>query len=64
LPLSKLQTTSAFDRDFKRLSKHHQRKFRKLVPRFDEAAERAASGEDRPWPKGMGVKPLKGARGV
>ncbi|WP_026911556.1 hypothetical protein [Patulibacter minatonensis] len=60
----KFQTTPAFDRDYKRLSKQHQAKFRKLVPRFNAAAERAAAGETAPWPNGMRVKPVKGAEGV
>lgn len=60
----KYQTTPAFDRDFKRIPKHHQDKFRELVPRFNTAAERAAAGEDKPWPKGMRVKPIQGAPGI
>jgi hypothetical protein len=60
----KFQTTPAFDRDFKRLPKQHREKFRALVPDFNAAAERAAAGEDRPWPKGLRVKPIKSARGV
>lgn len=60
----KFQTTPAFDRDFKRLPKRHQVKFRELVPAFNAAVERAAAGRDRPWPKGMRVKPVKGAPGI
>jgi hypothetical protein len=60
----KFQTTPAFDRDFKHLPKQHQKKFRALVPAFNTAAEQAAAGEDKPWPKGMRVKPVKNARGV
>ncbi|MEV4420378.1 hypothetical protein AB0L40_10455 [Patulibacter sp. NPDC049589] len=58
------QTTPAFDRDDKRLSKQHQATFRRLIPRFNAAAERAAAGEPSPWPNGMRVKPVKGAEGV
>lgn len=60
----KFQTTPAFDRDFKKLPKQHQRKFRALVPAFNIAAKRAAAGDDKPWPKGMRVKPVKSAAGV
>lgn len=60
----KFQTTPAFDRDFKRLSEGHRKKFRQLVPAFNAAAERAAVGDDKPWPKGMRVKPVKSAKGV
>ncbi len=60
----KFQTTPAFDRDFKRLPAEHQEEFRKLVPRFNAAAERAAAGESKPWPGGMRVKPVKSAKGV
>jgi mRNA-degrading endonuclease RelE of RelBE toxin-antitoxin system len=60
----KFQTTPAFDRDFKRLPRQHQKKFRELVPAFNTAVERAASGQDQPWPKSMRVKPIKSATGV
>ncbi len=60
----KFQTTPAFDRDFKRLPKRHQKRFRALIPAFNEAAERAVAGDDGPWPKGMRVKSVKSARGV
>ena len=60
----KFQTTPAFDRDFKRLPARHQKKFRDLVPAFNAAADRAATGEDKPWPKSMRVKPIKSAEGV
>jgi len=60
----KYQTTPAFDRDYKRLPKHHRDKFREAVPKFREAAERAAAGEDRPWPKGLRVKPIQSAEGI
>lgn len=60
----KFQTTPAFDRDYKRLDKQHQDKFRKLIPRFNDAAERAASGQTAPWPNGMRIKPVKGAEGI
>ena len=60
----KFQTTRAFDRDFKRLPPKHQQKFRELITSFNAAAERAAAGEDDPWPKGMRIKPIKSARGV
>lgn len=60
----KFTTTSAFDRDLKQLPRKHYEKFIKLVPAFNAAAERAAAGEDKPWPKGMRVKSVEGARGV
>lgn len=60
----KFQTTPAFDRDFKRLPKQHQRKFREFAAAFNAAAERAATGADMPWPKSMRVKPIKSADGV
>ena len=60
----KYETTSAFDRDFKHLAKHHRDKFKELVPEFNAAAERAAEGEDKPWPKSMRVKPVQGTKGV
>lgn len=60
----KFQTTPAFDRDFKRLPDQHRTKFRDLVPVFNAAAERAARGDDNPWPKGMRVKQIKRARGI
>jgi hypothetical protein len=60
----KFQTTPAFDRDFKRLPKQHRKKFRELIADFNAAAERAARGEDQPWPKSMRVKPIKSAPGV
>lgn len=60
----KFQTTPAFDRDYKRLDKQHQDKFRKLIPRFNDAAERAPSGQTAPWPNGMRIKPVKGAEGI
>lgn len=60
----KFETTPAFDRDFKRLPREHQEKFRDGVPRFHDAAVRAAAGQDKPWPKGLRVKPVQGARGV
>lgn len=60
----KFQTTPAFDRDFKRLPERHRKKFRELVPDFNAAAERAAAGIDKPWPKSMRVKPLENAPGV
>ncbi len=58
------QTTPAFDRDYKRLTKQYQDKFRKLIPRFNAAVERATHGETAPWPNGMRVKPVKGAEGI
>jgi len=60
----KYETTPAFDRDFKRLPAHHQKKFREVVPKFRAAAERAASGENNPWPKGLRVKPVQSAPGI
>jgi hypothetical protein len=60
----KFQTSAAFDRDFKRLPRHHQEKFRALVPTFNAAAERASAGADSPWPKGLRLKPVKSAAGV
>lgn len=60
----KFQTSAAFDRDFKRLPRHHQDRFRALVPTFDAAAERASAGADRAWPKGLRVKPVKSVPGV
>lgn len=60
----KFQTTPAFDRDYKNLPAEHRAKFRKLVPKFNAAAEKAAKGEDKPWPNGMRVKPVQGADGV
>jgi hypothetical protein len=60
----KYQTTPAFDRDYKRLPRRHQQKFREVVPKFRGAAERAAAGEDKPWPKGLRVKPVQGAPGI
>jgi hypothetical protein len=60
----KYETTPAFDRDFKRLPGHHQKKFREVVPRFRAAAERAASGDSNPWPEGLRVKPVQSASGI
>lgn len=60
----KFQTTPAFARDFKRLPEQHQKKFRELVPAFNAAAERAAAGENNPWPSSMRVKPIQRAEGV
>jgi hypothetical protein len=60
----KYETTPAFDRDFKRLPKHHRDKFRELIPKFNAAAERAAAGVNNPWPKGMRVKSIQSASGV
>ena len=61
----KYETTPAFDRDFKRLPVHHQKKFRELVPKFRAAAERTTpSGESNPWPKGLRVKPVQSASGI
>lgn len=60
----KYQTTPAFNRDFKRRPRHHQDKFRELIPRLDTAAQRAAAGKDKPWPKGMRIKPIQGAPGI
>ena len=60
----KFQTIPAFDRDFKRLPKQHQKKFRELMPAFNAAAERAAAGESDPWPRSMRVKPIKSAEGL
>ena len=59
----KYETTPAFDRDFRRLPKHHQKKFPDAVPKFRAAAERAAAGEDKPWPKGLRVKSIQNASG-
>jgi hypothetical protein len=39
-------------------------KFRDAVPKFRAAAVRASAGEDKPWPKGLRVKPIKSASGV
>lgn len=60
----KFETTRAFERDFKRLSRQHQQKFLELVPRFNAAAEAAASGEPNPWPRGLRIKPIQGAKGI
>lgn len=60
----RFQTTATFDRDYKRLPPHHQQKFRRLIPQFNEAADRAAAGASAPWPNGMRVKPVRGAKGV
>jgi hypothetical protein len=60
----KFRTSTAFDRDFKRLPRYRQDKIRALVPSFNAAAERAGAGVDRPWPKGLRVKPVKSAAGV
>lgn len=60
----KYETTPAFDRDFKRLPSHHQKKFRAAVPQFRAAAERATAGASDPWPKGLRVKPVRSARGI
>lgn len=60
----KFETTPAFDRDFKHLPQNHQQKFRTLVPEFNAAAEKAADGDDKPWPNGMRVKTVKGSSGV
>jgi hypothetical protein len=60
----KFERTAAFKRDFKRLPEGHKARFRECIPGFNDAAERAASGQDNPWPKGLRVKPIKSARGV
>jgi hypothetical protein len=60
----KFETTSAFKRDFNKLPEHHKDKFRQLVLRFNDAAEKAARGENNPWPKGMRVKPIKSAEQI
>ncbi len=60
----KYEITPAFDRDFKRLPRHHQKKFREVAPKFRAAAERAAAGEDKPWPKGLRVKPIQSGSGI
>jgi hypothetical protein len=60
----KYQTTPAFDRDFRRLPAAHRATFLALVPRFNVAAEGAARGQPAPWPNGMRVKPVQGAKGV
>lgn len=60
----KFQTTPAFDRDFKRLAREHQRKFRDSVGAFHDAAVRAAAGQDNPWPRALRVKPVRRVHGV
>lgn len=60
----KFQTTPAFDRDVKRLPSQHRKKFRDFVGSFNAAAQRAAAGEDKPWPNAMRVKTVKGAEHV
>lgn len=60
----KFETTPAFDRDFKRLAPEHQKKFREQIPGFHAAAVRAASGDAKPWPNGLRVKPVHSAAGV
>ncbi|MBU3673784.1 MAG: hypothetical protein FGM34_01840 [Solirubrobacteraceae bacterium] len=61
----KFQTTPAFDRDYRSLPAEHRRAFReKALPRFHDAAERAAGGGADPWPRSLRVKPVQRATGV
>ncbi len=53
-----------FEREFKRLPESHRRGFYAAIPRFKEAAERAAAGEANPWPAGMRIKKVQGKSGV
>lgn len=60
----KYRTTPSFLRDFKKLPDHHQDKFKHLLPAFNAAAEKAARGAANAWPKGMRVKPVRGAPNI
>lgn len=58
------RTTPAFDRDYRGLPPAHRAAFRAAASAFNEAAERAARGEDRPWPNGLRVKRVRGTDDV
>ncbi len=60
----KFEALARFEREFKRLPDAHRRTFYAAVPRFGEAAERAAGGEANPWPAGLRVKKVQGKSGV
>jgi hypothetical protein len=60
----KFNATPRFDREFARLRESHRKAFYAAVPRFKEAAERAAAGEASPWPAGLRVKKMQGMIGV
>ncbi len=61
----KYERADTFKRDYTRLSKQHREKFRdKATTQFHDAADRAAKGEDNPWPNAMRVKAVQGHPGV
>jgi hypothetical protein len=60
----KFEALSRFEREFEALPKAHRRTFYAAIPRFREAAERAAAGEANPWPTGLRVKKVQGKSDV
>ena len=61
----KYERADTFKRDYKRLSKQHREKFReKATTQFHDAAEKAAKGEDNPWPTGIRVKAVQGTKDI
>lgn len=60
----KYRTSPAFERDYRGLPPRHRAAFRAAAGAFNDAAERAARGEDRPWPKGLRVKRVRGTDDV
>jgi hypothetical protein len=60
----KFEALPRFEREFEKLPKTHRRTFYATIPRFRQAAERAAAGEASPWPAGLRVKKVQGGSGV
>ncbi len=60
----KYERTAHFRRDFKKLPGDHQEQFREAARQFHDAAVAAVGGGTSPWPNGLRVKAVQGARGV
>ena len=53
-----------FEREVRRLPAAHRAKLLGALPRFAEAADRAAAGAGDAWPRGLRVKRISGSRGI
>jgi hypothetical protein len=61
----KFRTLPRFERDYHSLPRNHRGLARQAITKiFQPAAERAAAGEPNPWPRGLRVKKVQGARDV
>lgn len=61
----KVETTSAFDGDYRRLKREHAIAFKTVVrEKFAPACDARAKDPSTPWPASLRVKPMRSVPGI